>query len=146
MNCKAKTGETFEQWFARQKFRNFKARELTWYFSKVRNGVKNTYPPRSMWHNIVPTLRVLDDLRDHYGKAVNISSTYRSLAYNRTIGSPDGSLHRKFNAVDFSVSGKTPAVVAAELKWWRNQKKFVGGIGKYRTFIHLDTRNYNATW
>lgn len=138
--------ETFSEWFDRQGFRHFKAHELTWYFSKVRNGVKNKEPKREIWENILPTLRILDDLRAHFGKSVNISSTYRDLPYNRAIGSPDGSMHVKFNAVDFTVAGVSPATVFKQLVKWRNEGKFVGGIGKYPSFVHLDTRKYNATW
>lgn len=138
--------ESFSEWFNRQGFRHFKADELTWYFSKVRNGQRNSEPPRAIWTNIVPTLRVLDDLRDHFGKAVNISSTYRALNYNRAIGSPDGSAHVKFKAVDFTVSGTTPAQIFKVLDTWRKQGKIVGGLGKYPTFVHFDTRGNNATW
>lgn len=141
-----KTGESFESWFDRQGFRNFKAHELTWYFSKVRNGVKNIAPGPELWKNIVPTLRVLDDLRDHFGKPLNISSTFRALKYNRAIGSPDGSLHVKFKAVDFTIAGVTPAQIFKVLESWRKSGKIVGGLGKYPTFIHFDTRGYNSTW
>lgn len=138
--------ETFSEWFERQGLRHFDADELTWYFKKVRNGVRNKEPKRELWPNILPTLWILDDLREHFGRPLNISSTYRDLPYNRAIGSPDGSMHVKFNAVDFTVSGVSPATVFKQLVKWRNQGKFVGGIGKYPTFVHLDTRKYNATW
>jgi len=143
---KPRPNESFTSWFDRQGFKHFKSDELTWYFSKVRNGVKNSTPPRELWINIVPTIKILDDLREHFGKSLEISSTYRALPYNRAIGSPDGSMHVKFKAVDFIVSGISPATVSAVLRKWRNEGKFVGGIGKYPTFVHLDTRDYNATW
>lgn len=136
----------FEEWFNSKKFRNFKAHEFTWYFSKVRNGVKNSIPPQSLWENIVPTLRILDDLRDFFKKPININSTYRALPYNRAIGSPDGSMHVKFNAIDFTVSGVAPSVVFKKLLEWRNAGKWKGGLGKYATFTHIDTRKNNATW
>ncbi len=141
-----KENETFEQWFARQKFRHFKAQEFTWMFSRVNKGVKNTPPSRRLWKNIVPTLRVLDELRKHFGAPITLNSTYRSLAYNRSVGSPDGSEHRKFSAIDFVVAGRTPAQVGATLLSWRRQGKFTGGVGTYKTFVHLDTRKNNATW
>jgi uncharacterized protein YcbK (DUF882 family) len=146
MSCKPKTGETFAQWFGRQGFKYFKANELEWYFSKVRNGVSNKAPARSLWPNIVPTLRVLDRLREEVGKPINISSTYRDKPYNRAIGSGDGSQHVKFTAVDFTVSGMTPGQVFNKLKAMRTRGEWVGGLGKYRTFVHIDTRKNNATW
>jgi uncharacterized protein YcbK (DUF882 family) len=138
--------ETFEQWFTRQGLRHFQADELTWMFTRVRHGVRNSPPPRSLWQNILPTLRILDDLRAHLGAPITLTSTYRALLYNRAIGSPDASQHRAFTAVDFQVKGHTPAAIARILKAWRAKGKFTGGIGTYTTFVHLDTRPTNATW
>ncbi len=138
--------ETFEQWFARQKFRHFKAQEITWMFGRVNKGIKNSPPPRKLWPNIVPTLRILDDLRAHFAAPITLNSTYRSLAYNRSVGSPDTSEHRRFSAIDFKVAGHSPTAVARVLKAWRAQGKFTAGIGTYRNFVHLDTRKKNATW
>lgn len=138
--------EDFAEWFERCDFQHFKADELEWYFSKVRNGVRNTEPPRGLWENIVKPLRILTVLRHHFGKPITINSTYRALPYNRAIGSPDGSMHVKFNAIDFAVQGVSPSEVARVLKLWRSQGIFTGGIGTYRTFVHLDTRSRNATW
>jgi len=140
------TCESFSEWFTKQAFRHFKADELTWYFSRVRNGVRNSEPPREIWANIVPTLRILDDLRAHLGKPITISSTYRAIPYNRQIRSPDTSLHVSFKAVDFTVKGASPAEVFRTLSAWRKAGKWVGGLGKYPTFVHIDTRGSNATW
>ena len=138
--------KSFTEWFDAKKFRNFSSRELVWYFSKERGGVRNSEPPRELWENIVPTLRILDDLRDHLKAPVTISSTYRSPAYNRAIKGASSSRHMKFDAVDFSVRGVAPARVAAVLIQWRNEGRFKGGVGVYPSFVHLDTRGVNATW
>jgi len=136
----------FASWFDDQKFRNFQSAEIEWYFSKTRNGVRNTIPPRTLWKNIVPTLRVLDDLRDELKAPVVISSTYRAPAYNKAIRGAPHSRHLLFDAVDFSVRGVPPARAAAVLIQWRNEGKFKGGVGTYNNFVHLDTRGVNATW
>jgi lysozyme len=138
--------EKFDTWFLSQNFRNFSPDELTWYFSKVRNGVKNNYPPEGLWPNIVPTLRVLDLVREHFDRPLNISSTYRALPYNRTIGSPDGSLHVQFKAADFTVRGISPTAVFKYIDSLRRSGKVIGGLGKYSTFVHFDTRGRNSTW
>lgn len=143
---KPKEGESFSQWFDRQGFKYFKAQELTWYFSRVRNGVKNSEPPRNIWVNILPTFKVLDKLREKLGKPINISSTYRDLDYNKTVGSSNASQHVKFTAVDFSVSGVSPSKVFSTLLDMRNKGEWKGGLGKYPTFVHIDTRPNNATW
>lgn len=138
--------ESFQDWFTRQAFRHFKADELWWYFHKVRNGVRNSVPPGALWINIVPALRILDDLRDHFDKPVTINSTFRALPYNRAIGSPDGSQHPKFQAIDFTVKDTSPREVFAVLDRWRKAGRITGGLGLYRSFVHLDTRGHNATW
>lgn len=138
--------ESFSQWFARLGLRHFKADELAWMFQRVNKGVRNSEPPRELWKNIVPTLRVLDDLRAHVGKSVTLTSGYRSIPYNRSVGSPDTSLHTSFRALDFKVADHTPAQVFAILDSWRKSGRITGGLGKYSSFVHFDTRGRNATW
>jgi uncharacterized protein YcbK (DUF882 family) len=146
MSSQPTATETFSQWFNRQGLKHFKANELEWYFSKVRNGVSNKPPARALWANIIPTLRILDRLREDIGKPINISSTYRDKPYNRAIGSGDGSQHVRFTAIDFTVSGMTPSQVFKRLLAMRERGEWTGGLGKYPSFVHIDTRKNNATW
>ena len=92
-------------------------------------------------------LRVVDQLREHFGKPITLLSSYRSPAYNAAIdGAAAKSFHMRFQALDISVEGKTPKQVFAVLKKWRDAGKFRGGLGLYRTFVHIDTRGSDATW
>ena len=146
-NPHAIQNETFEGWFKRQKFEHFDAGEFTSYFATERRGVRNSEPPREMWQAIVPTLRVVDALRKHLGKPVVILSSYRSPAYNAPIeGAAKKSYHTRFMALDIAVSGYTPKQVHAVLRKWRSEGKFKGGLGLYQSFVHIDTRGYNADW
>jgi len=43
---------------------------------------RNGEPPAEIWHNIAPTLIVLDEIRERVGASVNITNTYRSPEYN----------------------------------------------------------------
>lgn len=138
---------TFEEWFAKQGFRYFKAKEFTDYFDVTRRGVTNSAPPEYLWNNIAPTLHIVDDLRQHYGKPITILSSYRSAAYNAAIGdAAPKSMHKQFRALDISVSGHSPKEVFNKLREWRDARKFAGGLGLYPTFVHIDTRGSNATW
>lgn len=140
-------GETFEDWFARQRFRHFDAQEFTSYFNLSRRGVRNRPPARDLWPNIVPTLRVVDDLREFFGRPITILSSYRSPAYNAAIsGAASQSYHMQFLALDIAVSGVRPSEVFRTLRVWRANHKFTGGLGLYDTFVHIDTRGYTATW
>ncbi|UWQ36633.1 caspase family protein [Leisingera aquaemixtae] len=108
---------------------------------------KNTYPPRHLWSNIASTARVLDQLRDRLGKPIAITNAYRGPAYNSCIGGAAGSQHMQFTALDFQVRGMAAPGVAHALRYLRDKEGlFKGGIGRYNSFIHVDTRGYNATW
>lgn len=108
---------------------------------------KNTYPPRHLWPNIAETARVLDHLRDRLGKPIAITNAYRAPGYNRCIGGAKASQHMKFTALDFKVRGMKAPDVAAALRMLRDRENlFVGGIGRYNSFTHVDTRGTNATW
>ncbi|TWF54303.1 peptidase M15-like protein [Neorhizobium alkalisoli] len=107
----------------------------------------NTLPPEALWPNIVPTIRVLDNLRDLLNAPIVIQSVYRSPAYNTAIGGEANSQHMEFRAIDFiAKSLSSPADWAAVLRQMRANGAFAGGIGTYPTFVHVDTRGHNADW
>ena len=140
--------DTFTDWFNAQKFRHFSASEFTRYFSAVRKGTKNNEPPKKLWKNLVPTLRVVDELRASFGKPCTILSSYRSPDYNRTVGGAALSQHLQFNALDIAFDGVSAKRVYDRLLQWRQEGRFVGGLGLYPSsgFVHIDTRGRNATW
>ena len=138
----------FTTWFNAQKFRHFAASEFESYFVAQRKGVTNSVPPQRLWKNIVPTLRIVDDLRESFGKPCTILSSYRSSDYNKAVGGVGLSQHMEFRALDIAFDGVTSKQVYDRLIEWRKAGKFVGGLGVYPTscFVHIDTRNSNATW
>lgn len=137
----------FAAWYSRQGIRHFKASEFLSYFHVTRRGVTNTPPPKDYWPRILPTLKIVDDLRDHYGAPITLLSSYRSPAYNAAIGdAAPMSQHLQFRALDIAVKGRSPRTVFALLEAWRIAGKFTGGLGLYQTFVHIDTRGTNATW
>lgn len=138
----------FSEWFESQKFRHFGASEFESYFAAQRRGVTNSPPPQRLWKNIVPTLRIVDDLRQSFGKPCQILSSYRSSDYNKAVGGVGLSQHMEFKALDIAFDGVSPKQVYDRLIEWRKAGKFVGGIGFYPSsgFVHIDTRGSNATW
>ena len=139
---------TFSDWFESQKFRHFGAREFESYFVAQRRGVTNSLPPRNIWKNIVPALRIVDELRDSFGRSCTILSSYRSPGYNRAVGGASSSQHLEFTALDITFDGISPQRVYDRLLEWRKAGKFTGGLGLYPSsgFVHIDTRGRNATW
>lgn len=135
-----------------QNFRYFRPHELLFKGDAHGNRHKraygkNTNPPEELWENIIPTIRILDELRYTIGAPIILTSVYRSPAYNRTLGGKTKSMHIQFNAVDFVVRDRsTPTDWAAILKMMRAEGRFRGGIGVYSSYVHLDTRGRNADW
>lgn len=91
-------------------------------------------------------VKYLQQIRDHFGKPITITSGYRCIRHNSNIGSGTGSQHVKGNAADIVVSGVAPKEVA-------KYAESIGilGIGLYETnsdgyFVHIDTRTVKAFW
>ena len=107
----------------------------------------NTDPPPALWPNVIPLAKLLQKFRDRIGAPVRLTSVYRSPAYNRAIGGATNSLHMQFRAADLTVVGMgTPADWAATLREMRDAGEFVGGIGTYNTFVHVDVRGTVSDW
>jgi uncharacterized protein YcbK (DUF882 family) len=89
----------------------------------------------------------LQVLRDHIGKPITVISGYRPPAYNKKIGGAKKSQHLLARAADIKVRGMAPAEVHATiLKLIKAGEMKQGGLGKYSTFVHYDTRGTAARW
>ena len=87
---------------------------------------------------------ILQNVRDHFNKPLNITSGYRTVSYNAKIpGSASGSYHLYGMAADFTVSGVKASDVQAYLE---NIMPNTGGIGKATDYTHVDTRAEKARW
>lgn len=113
----------------------------------IRNGVANEIPPRHMWDRVVDTLKVADEIRHRLGKPLYcINSAYRCPAYNAECsGAASHSYHMKNRALDLMFTGG-PEAAADVARKLREEGFFSGGIGVYPSFIHVDTRGYDASW
>lgn len=114
---------------------------------KTRGKVRNSIPPKKMWKQIGPTLKVIDQLSNSIGLPIKeIISAYRSPEYNKAVHGNRGSYHMTNQAIDvvFNKSAWRVAKAARDLR--DKNKTFEGGIGTYRGFVHIDTRGKNADW
>jgi len=86
----------------------------------------------------VETVRLVQDVCDHFLCIVIINSGCRCYEYNRSIGSTDSSQHTKARACDCDFKGPTVQEVHDYLT-----DKYAGrfGFGVYETFNHIDTRS-----
>lgn len=141
---------SFEAWFKSElpDVTSFKARE---FLAKGSNAKGlNTDPPTKLWRNMVGLARLLQKFKDTYAKdqPVLLHSVYRSPEYNSTLnGAARKSQHMAFRAADVSVPGKgSPQEWARVFRKLRSDEVFSGGIGLYRTFVHVDVRGTDADW
>lgn len=80
---------------------------------------------------------ILQKIRDHFGKPVNINSGYRTPAHDKAVGGSGSGYHTKGQAADIVVSGVdslTVGLYAAELLGTS------GGIEIGNGYCHIDTR------
>lgn len=86
----------------------------------------------------------LQELRDLIGKPIIINCGTRCKAHNAEVGGVSNSQHVLGRAADIRVEGLTPAKVAdfaEKIPVFLN-----GGIGRYKTFTHVDVRGHKARW
>ena len=88
-------------------------------------------------------VNVLQKIRTHFGKAVSITSAYRTPGRNKAVGGTTYSQHLYGKAADIKVSGVSPKKVA---EYAETILKNTGGIGIYSTFVHVDTREAKSRW
>lgn len=91
-------------------------------------------------------VEILQQIRDHFGKPVRISSAYRCPKWNKKVGGVSKSYHLSGRAADIKVDNTAPAEVAKFA-----ESIGVLGIGLYDTdadghFVHIDTRTKKSFW
>ena len=93
---------------------------------------------------------VLQCIREHFGKAVTITSGYRTPAHNAAVGGAKSSQHLLGRAADIRVQGVSVEDVAA---YAERLMPDWGGIGRYPVkagraagWVHVDTRAEKARW
>lgn len=89
-------------------------------------------------------VEALQELRDHIGQPVIVTSGYRCPVYNQAVGGASDSLHLEGKAADIFVRGYT----AVELYRLARQIPAFTGIGVYpqNSFVHVDLRQTPNQW
>lgn len=93
---------------------------------------------------VAPELvEVLQSIRNHFGKAVNINSGYRTPSYNKNVDGATYSQHLYGTAADIRVNGVAPREIAEYAETLLPDR---GGIGIYSNFVHVDVRKDKSRW
>lgn len=90
-----------------------------------------------------PLVVLLERIRDHFDTPVMVVSGCRCGDHNRRVGGATGSQHLHGTAADIKVQGVPPTTVA---RWVDEQHPKRLGIGRYRTWTHVDVRDGRARW
>ena len=103
--------------------------------------------PTEVQLNIAELAVQLEIIRSHFNAPITINSAYRSPEHNRKIGSNDSSQHILGKAVDIVVKGVAPDDVYDAIEFLISEGLVKeGGLGRYNTFTHYDTRGTRARW
>ena len=93
---------------------------------------------------------LLQAIREHFGKAVVITSGYRTAAHNKAVGGAAYSQHLYGRAADIRVQGIPVEQLAA---YAETCLPGTGGIGRYPPragravgWVHVDTRPAKSRW
>lgn len=112
---------------------NFTLAELVHSDTAIGLGLNNT-PNAEQVKNLQSLANGLQAIRNKVGKAVNISSGFRSELLNVAVGGSRTSSHKKGLAADISVRGMSPqqlvdAILSTGVKFDQ--------VIKYATFVHF---------
>lgn len=88
-------------------------------------------------------VELLEKIREHFNAPVTVTSGVRCKTHNTNVGGASGSQHLKGTAADIKVKGKTPKEVAAYCETLLPKS---GGIGLYKTWVHVDVRSNKSRW
>lgn len=83
----------------------------------------------------------LQQIRDHFGVSVNITSGCRCAAHNKTVGGDPNSSHMQGMAADIVVKGIHPKEVARYAESIGVQR-----IGLYDSFVHIGSGSKRLFW
>lgn len=93
---------------------------------------------------------LLQAIREHFGKAVVITSGYRTAAHNAAVGGAKSSQHPLGRAVDIQVADTPVEDVAAYaeslMPTWGGVGRYPVKAGRTKGWVHVDTRPNKSRW
>lgn len=109
---------------------NFTVEELA--NNKAQEVIKINLTPK-----LIEFIQMVQELRDVYGKPINVNSCYRTESYNRSVGGDKNSAHLEGVALDFKAH---PEDYVKLTEWWRaicSSHNKIGGINYYTNGVHI---------
>lgn len=90
----------------------------------------------------INVLILLEAIRYNKPFVIAITSGYRCEKHNAEVGGAKNSQHLFANAADIVMSGATAKSIYQIADFYNT----LGGVGSYKTFIHVDCRGYKSRW
>lgn len=114
---------------------NFKMSELIYSETAVKKNINNMPDINSLDNMLNLIVYCLQPIRDKLKKPMVITSGYRNSQVNKLVGGVSNSQHTNGQAVDFTVSGITPAQVVDFIK--KSGIEFDQLINEYDKWTHI---------
>jgi uncharacterized protein YcbK (DUF882 family) len=106
--------------------------------------------PISVLDNVKLLAIQLQTIRDYVKQPIKINSAYRCEVHNSLINGSKRSQHKLGKASDITINTFTPDEVVDVIENLLVNEMlgsfYIGGLGRYNTFTHLDIRDYKARW
>ncbi len=103
--------------------------------------------PLKFYKNAIDLITELELVRRIWKKPISILSGYRTPAWNKKVGGAKKSMHLTASACDIVVATIPAKEVADAIEAGIADGAFhFGGLGRYKSFVHLDTRPGKARW
>lgn len=116
--------------------KNFTLAEMT--NKQAAETVKLVLTPEAVEH-----AQMMQELRDCYGKPLEVSSWYRTKAFNKKVGGASNSAHLDGRATDINnINTKDSEAVKRFTHWWQaicTAHGKVGGVEVYKWGMHFDS-------
>lgn len=109
---------------------NFTLKELTDSDTAKKKGLDNTPTLQVIENLTILAEKILQPVRDHYGKSVKVNSGYRSPEVNASVGGSKTSDHCKGQAADIEINGIANGDLA---EWITKNLKFTQVILEFYT-------------
>jgi len=118
--------------------KNFTLAEMT--NKQAADNIKLALTPEVVEH-----AEMMQELRDCYGKPLNVSSWYRTKAFNKKCGGALNSAHLDGRATDINnIDTKDNEAVKRFTYWWQaicTMHDKIGGVEVYKWGMHFDSHS-----
>ena len=114
---------------------NFKISELIQSDTAIKYNINNMPDINSLDNMLELIVYCLQPIRDKIKKPMIITSGYRNSQVNKLVGGVSNSQHANGQAVDFKISGMTPAQVVDFIK--KTDIEFDQLINEYDKWVHI---------